>query len=240
MKRLVKLQLRNLFSLKSFYVCTALMLLSPIINLVASLLVKKKFTATFIPEVSSLLSGTEIVITVVIVLFACLDSNDGTLKNIISRGYTKKQYLLSKYIVALIATLIMYLAPIILTFIITIGNGMGFASKYAYYILAYLMQIGAIICLYVVLSYVFGKIGPSMIACLIGPNIVGTALPLLKLLIKTEKINIANFWITNISGSAIVKNPDIVDLLVVAGLAAVYIIGLLSLGLYLGKKKEVK
>ena len=115
MKRLVKLQLRNLFSLKSFYVCSALMLLSPIINLVASLLIKKEFTTTFIPEVSNLLSSTEIVITVVIVLFACLDSNDGTLKNIISRGYTKKQYLLSKYIVALITTLIMYLIPIVFT-----------------------------------------------------------------------------------------------------------------------------
>ena len=240
MKRLVKLQLRNLFSLKSFYVCSVLMLLSPIINLVASLLIKKEFTTTFIPEVSSLLSSTEILITVVIVLFACLDSNDGTLKNIISRGYTKKQYLLSKYIVALIATLIMYLIPIVFTFILTIGNGMGFASKYVYYIIAYLLQIGATICLYVVLSYIFEKIGSSMVACLIGPNMIGTALPLLQLLVKTKKINIANFWITNIAGSAIVKHPDILNLLVVAGLAAVYIIGLLSLGLYLGKKKEVK
>ena len=240
MKRLVKLQLRNLFSLKSFYVCSILMLLSPIINLVASLIIKKEFVVKFIPEVSNLLSSTEILITVVIVLFACLDSNDGTLKNIISRGYTKKQYLLSKYIVALIATLIMYLVPIILTFIITIGNGMGFESKYVYYILAYLMQIGATVCLYVVLSYIFEKIGPSMVACLIGPNMIGTALPLLQLLVKTKKINIANFWITNIAGSAIVKIPNIVDLLVVASLATVYIIGLLSLGLYLGKKKEVK
>ena len=96
MKKLVKLQLRNLFSLKSFYICSGLMLLTPIINLVATLLIKKKFTSTFIPEVSSLLSSTEIIITVVIVLFACLDSSDGTLKNIISRGYTKKQYLLSR------------------------------------------------------------------------------------------------------------------------------------------------
>ena len=240
MKKLVKLQLRNLFSLKSFYVCSALMLLSPIINLVASLLLKKEFTATFIPEVSNLLSSTEIVITVVIVLFACLDSNDGTLKNIISRGYTKKQYLLSKYIVALITTTIMYLIPIILTFTLTIGNGMGFESKYVYYIIAYLLQIGATICLYVVLSYIFEKIGPSMVACLIGPSMIGTALPLLQLLIKSKKINIANFWITNIAGSAIVKHPDIVDLLVVVGLAAIYIIGLLILGLYIGKKKEVK
>ena len=240
MKKLVKLQLRNLFSLKSFYVCSALMLLSPIINLVASLLIKKEFAEKFIPEVSSILSSTEIIITVVIVLFACLDSNDGTLKNIISRGYTKKQYLLSKYVVALIATTIMYLIPIILTFILTIGNGMGFESKYVYYIIAYLLQIGTTICLYVVLSNIFEKIGPSMVACLIGPNMIGTALPLLQLLVKAKKINIANFWITSISGSAIVKHPDILDLLVVAGLATVYIVGLLVLALYLGKNKEVK
>ena len=91
MKKLVKLQLRNLFSLKSFYICSGLMLLTPIISLVATLLIKKKFTATFIPEVSNILSGVELMVTVVIVLFACLDSSDGTLKNIISRGYTKKQ-----------------------------------------------------------------------------------------------------------------------------------------------------
>ena len=240
MKKLVKLQLRNLFSLKSFYVCSALMLLSPIINLVASLIIKKEFVAQFIPEVSSLLASTELIITVVIVLFACLDSNDGTLKNIISRGYTKKQYLLSKYVVALIATLIMYLMPIILTFLFTIGNGMGFEVKYVYYIIAYLFQIGATICLYVVLSFIFEKIGPSMVACLIGPSMVGTAIPLLQLLMKTEKINIANFWVTNIAGSAIVKHPDILNLLSVAGLAFIYIVGLLEVGLYLGKKKEVK
>ena len=140
----------------------------------------------------------------------------------------------------MIATTIMYLIPIILTFTLTIGNGMGFESKYVYYIIAYLLQIGATICLYVVLSYIFEKIGPSMVACLIGPTMIGTALPLLQLLVKTKKFNIANFWITSISGSAIVKHPDILNLLVVAGLAAVYIIGLLSLGLYLGKKKEVK
>ena len=117
---------------------------------------------------------------------------------------------------------------------------MGFESKYVYYIFAYLLQIGATICLYVVLSYIFEKIGPSMVACLIGPSMVGTALPLLQLLVKTKKINIANFWITNIAGSAIVKHPDIVDLLVVSVLAAIYIIGLLLLGIYIGNKKEVK
>ena len=240
MKKLVKLQLRNLFSLKSFYICSGLMLLTPIITLLFTVLMKKPYNAKFIPEVSSLLSSTEILITVVIVLFVCLDSSDGTLKNIISRGYTKKQYLLSKYIVALITTVIMYLIPIVFTFILTIGNGMGFESKYVYYIFAYLLQIGATICLYVVLSYIFEKIGPSMVACLIGPSMVGTALPLLQLLVKTKKINIANFWITNIAGSAIVKHPDILDLLVVVVLAAVYIMGLLLLGIYIGKKKEVK
>ena len=117
---------------------------------------------------------------------------------------------------------------------------MGFASKYVYYILAYLLQIGATVCLYVVLSYIFEKIGPSMVACLIGPSMVGTALPLLQLLIKSKKITISNFWITNIAGSAIVKHPDIVDLLVVVGLAAIYIVGLLILGIYVGNKKEVK
>ena len=240
MKKLVKLQLRNLFSLKSFYICSGLMLLTPIISLLLTVLLKKPYDAKFIPEVSSILSGVELMVTVVIVLFACLDSSDGTLKNIISRGYTKKQYLLSKYIVALITTLIMYLIPIVLTFFLTIGNGMGFESKYVYYILAYLLQIGATICLYVVLSYIFEKIGPSMVACLIGPSMVGTALPLLQLLIKSKKIAISNFWITNIAGSAIVKHPDIVDLLVVVGLAAVYIVGLLILGIYIGNKKEVK
>ena len=240
MKKLVKLQLRNLFSLKSFYICSGLMLLSPIITLLFSVLMKKPYDAKFIPEVSSLLSGVELMITVVIVLFSCLDSSDGTLKNIISRGYTKKQYLLSKYIVALIATLIMYLIPIILTFMLTIGNGMGFESKYVCYILAYLLQIGATVCLYVVLSYIFEKIGPSMVACLIGPSMVGTALPLLQLLIKSKKISISNLWITNIAGSTIVKHPDIVDLLVVVGLAAIYIIGLLILGIVIGNKKEVK
>ena len=94
MNRLIKLQFRNLFHSKLFYVCMGLTL---VLNLGLDFIVKGAGTIKVLPQITSFLSSELSIISIIFVaLFSCLDFNEGTTKNIIARGYTRTQFLLSK------------------------------------------------------------------------------------------------------------------------------------------------
>ena len=102
MNKLIKLQLRNVFHNKLFYVCLGLMLAST--SLLKFLTSSNMQTIKVFPEIINFLSSeVGIISTIFIALFCCFDFNEGTTKNIISRGYNRNQFLFSKYIVSLLS-----------------------------------------------------------------------------------------------------------------------------------------
>ena len=142
MGKLVRLQLRNIIHGKLIYICLALMIL---LGPVATFALGNAFsdivkTTTVCNELISVLS-VGIVETVFIVLVSCSDFNDGTTKNIIARGYTKTQLLVSKYLAIFICLIIMYIITMLFAVI---------------FVPAYILMLGRIEaeCASVIMSFV--------------------------------------------------------------------------------------
>ena len=130
MNRLIKFQVINMFKQKSFYVCLCLLILmGPILTFIGAFNTPNYETIKVMPQMVSLLSGEiSLLSTIFIALFCCLDFNEGTTKNIIGRGYSRTQVLLSKYIVSLIGLFSFYIISFIVIFCLFGINGLGFEN----------------------------------------------------------------------------------------------------------------
>lgn len=236
MIRLLKLQLRNIFHNKLFYICLLLTIATPIVTLITVNSFKAIPPKVF-PEIKSFLASEVGIIGVIfIAIFACLDFNEGTTKNIIARGYTRTQLLLSKYIATLIGLFIMYIVTIILTFIFFAKNGLGYESSMLYLFINSIVGIIAYTIFYATMSFLLEKNGSAIIACLFIPNILSVGLGLID---SKLKLNISNYWIDNISNQFL-KKPTFQNLLWSILFYGIYIVAFSVIGTLILKKKEIK
>ena len=182
MNKLIKLQLRNLFHNKLFYVCLGLtLLLSPILSFIFYM-TKISPTSNYqvFPQIIDFMSSeVGLVSSIFIALFACFDFNEGTTKNIIARGYTRTKLLLSKYIVSLIGLFTMYVVAVLVTFILFFNCGIGFDSKLLLVLVVDIVGIIAYTIFFATLAFVLEKNSSAIIGCLFAPRIFSIAITLI-------------------------------------------------------------
>ncbi len=238
MNRLIKFNIRNMFRLKSFYICLALLLLmGPILNFATTLNTQDFKDIKIMPQIISLLNSEVSLFSVVfIVLFSCLDFTDGTTKNIIGRGYTRLQLLFSKYIVSLLGMFIYYIFSFIIISCLFGINGIGYENTMLYIIINDITKIIALVILYVTIAFIVEKNGFTIIICLLAPTIIQGLLILIDTKLGT---NISNYWITNLSAEFL-NNPTISNLTYSNISYIIYIIITLTIGINIIKKREIK
>ena len=189
------------------------------------------------PQIVSLLSEEiSLLSTIFIALFCCLDFNEGTTKNIIGRGYSRTQVLLSKYIVSLIGLFSFYIISFIVIFCLFEINGLVFENVMLYSIINSIFRIIAYTIFFSIISFILEKNGSSIIACLFAPSIIQTILSLID---SKLKIDISKYWITNISNEFL-SNSSLANLNYSIILYIVYIIIFIVLGINTANKKEIK
>ncbi len=236
MIKLLKLQLRNIFHNKLFYICLLLTIATPIVTFITTNSLKATPPKVF-PEIKSFLASEVGIIGVIfIAIFACLDFNEGTTKNIIARGYTRTQLLLSKYIATLIGLFIMYIVTIILTFIFFTKNGLGYESSMLYSFINSIVGIIAYTIFYTTMSFLLEKNGSAIIASLFIPNILSIGLGLID---SKLNLNISNYWIDNVSNQFL-KKTTFQNLLWSILFYGIYIVAFSVIGTLILKKKEIK
>ena len=238
MKKLLKLQIRNIFHNKLFYICLGLTLLTePIMEFAMTLHSKNIESIRVFPQIVSFLSSEVGIISLIfIALFCSFDFNEGTTKNIIARGYTRTQFLYSKYIASLFGLLIMYIITISLIFILFIRNGLGFESTMIYQLINSLFFIITYTILYATMSVILEKNGAAIIACMFAPNIISL---LLGLADSHFKINISKFWLDNVF-IKFTTNPTLSNLTNSIVFCIIYTIVFILLGNKILKNKEIK
>ena len=238
MNKLIKLQLRNVFHNKLFYVCLGLtLLMSPILTFIGSINSTNTEALKVFPQIMSFLSGeVGLMSTIFIALFCCFDFNEGTTKNIVARGYTRTQVLFSKYIVSLIGIFTMYIITLFVTFILFIKNGVGYESSMLYPLINNIVGIIAYTIFYATMSYLLEKNGSAIIACLFVPTLIPTILTLID---SKLNLSISKIWIDNVS-SKFIENPTLSNLLLSSCFYIIYIILFIVIGTQLLKKKEIK
>jgi len=211
--------------------------MGPVLTFIGAFNTPNYETIKVMPQIVSLLSGEiSLLSTIFIALFCCLDFNEGTTKNIVGRGYSRTQVLLSKYIVSLIGLFSFYIISFIVIFCLFGINGLGFENVMLYSIINSIFRIIAYTIFFSTISFILEKNGSAIIACLFAPSIIQTVLSLVD---SKLKIDISKYWITNISNEFL-SNSSLANLNYSIILYIVYIIIFIVLGINTANKKEIK
>lgn len=243
MRRLNKFQFHNLFKQKSFFICTMVILLLGALQIISSVLISKFMPSANMAKINSneslkmfLNPGQfDILLAIFVSLFFCLDISNGTLKNIIARGYSRTQVFFSRFFVTFVGVTIMFLATFIFSYLITFivgGKIVALDSKILATIGVNYIVILGIASFYGLVSTIISKSSGSLVTCLLSSFLAATMLPLVDTLLKIKNIfSISNYWIVNAT-----NNKPLIALLI----GIIYITISLILGNIISKRKEIK
>lgn len=238
MKKLIKMQVRNVFHNKLFYVCLAIaLLLSLGVNSLATLLSKDAAATPALEKVvEQFTSEIDIIGMIFITVFCTFDFTEGTTKNIIARGYTKAQLLFSKYIASFIGVLAMILIISAISFLLYIKNGLGYDSTMPMIILVSLFKIIAYTLFYATISFILEKTSSSIIANLFLTNII---MLILGIADSNLKLDIAKYWIDNV-GDKFATKATLANMPYPIIMYSIYSLIFIGIGIYFAKNKEIK
>ena len=238
MKRVLRVYLQNIFKQKTYYICAGIsILIGVVLPFVLSLFIKSEEAMTFGSRLVSSFK-LDIVIIIFITLFTCSDFTDGTSKNFIARGYTRRQLLYGKYFACLIAVGVFFVACALLTFVFFAKDGISFGKSDFLMIIAALVTATASIGLYVIMANTAEKVSTGMMINILLYSFAGLLFTGIESLLKLD-FSLSNYWVSGLNG-LMPENAGFTDLLLVVGVALVYLVLLFELSNFIIKKKEVK
>ena len=212
MFKLLNFEFRKLIRQKSFYICIAAML---------ALLVGSAYTTELMtaksgvedPSLSGIsylmeaISGSALsaVLAVFIPLFICEDYASGTIRNIITRGFSRLEMFIAKLIAVLAATVIMTAVCLAAAYLVgTAFWGAGepsLGSEQIKILLCQLAVIAAYATMFFAISSMLQKVGGSIAICLILPMAAVILLSLADAALAEREIELSGYWIENLGRS---------------------------------------
>ena len=212
MFKLLNFEFRKLIRQKSFYICIAAML---------ALLVGSAYTTELMtaksgvedPSLSGIsylmeaISGSALsaVLAVFIPLFICEDYASGTIRNIITRGFSRLEIFIAKLIAVLAATVLMTVVCLAAAYIVgTAFWGAGepsLGSEQIKILLCQLAVIAAYATMFFAISSMLQKVGGSIAICLILPMAAVILLSLADAALAEREIELSGYWIENLGRS---------------------------------------
>ena len=251
MKKLINFEFRKLFKSKYFYIISAI---SVVFVLISGLTNKAIFDnliengGTVQPYSSYLftkgaLGGTyTMFIAIFVALFATEDSASGTLKNIYAKGYTRSQVYFSKYVVSLIAVLIMSAITVVFAFGYSTpiwGNSLEITDNVLLVVVGQFLGIATYHAIFFAISTIFGKVGSAIALNIIGPMAVSLVLGLGDAFIKSENTKLTSYWVDSLFSNFTSSVSD--QKMMVTGiiLFIVYTGVAIFVGMNMNRKKEI-
>lgn len=212
MFKLLNFEFRKLIRQKSFYICIAAML---------ALLVGSAYTTELMtaksgvedPSLSGIsylmeaISGSALsaVLAVFIPLFICEDYASGTIRNIITRGFSRLEIFIAKLIAVLAATVLMTAVCLAAAYLVgTAFWGAGepsLGSEQIKILLCQLAVIAAYATMFFAISSMLQKVGGSIAICLILPMAAVILLSLADAALAEREIELSGYWIENLGRS---------------------------------------
>ena len=212
MFKLLNFEFRKLIRQKSFYICIAAML---------ALLVGSAYTTELMtaksgvedPSLSGIsylmeaISGSALsaVLAVFIPLFICEDYTSGTIRNIITRGFSRLEIFIAKLIAVLAATVLMTAVCLAAAYLVgTAFWGAGepsLGSEQIKILLCQLAVIAAYATMFFAISSMLQKVGGSIAICLILPMAAVILLSLADAALAEREIELSGYWIENLGRS---------------------------------------
>ena len=247
MKKLIKFELRNLFKQKSFLICLLISSSLIIIGILASNFLNEMAKKA---EESDVLLGVTafdsfmgyvvggnlgLLLAITISIYFGAEASDGTIKNIISKGYTRGEFFVSKVIGVVLMTLVFIITGLIFNYlmclIMSIDLGTFDLAKFGCVSLCVIAEA----VMFSSLSFIIFKTGANIVANICIPMLFPLALTLMDVLLKWD-VAISNFWIEN----TFRLFTDSSKFLFMVIVSICYIVVFSVLGITLTKRKEIK
>jgi len=263
MKELFAFEFRKLWRSKPFWICTIVGIILNIVTVVLTYATSRladsitgaegmgHYPYNGIIFLRQTATGGNLVIlfAIFVTLFICADFSEGTIKNILSRGFSRELLFVSKSLTIMTGGLILGILCMAASFAtgsIIFGAGDGFDSQLIVSLLIQLLGLLAYVMLDVFLAVLFTKAGGAMTLGIILPLIV----PLIAQLIDvalTHLISsleygdevVVNYLLSSNMGTISSINATGTDFAFAAILFTVYILLFSILGLLIMKRKEV-
>lgn len=222
MNKLIKFQLRNIFTSKYFYVLASLTLLFSTGMLRLSIDDPYYFPRIpWLEKVISILKGDmSFLIMIFICMFNCYDFSNKTLKNIIGRGYTKKEYIISKYIASIISVFAIYGILVLYFACKLLPYGVGYNSTFILVLVNYLVKVIAYIILYSTIALVVSKTSLAIIICIFSKILLSMIVSFFKYRLH---IDITKILLSTVS-TKYFKTPTIDNLIITIALYLLHIL----------------
>ena len=247
MNKLVKFELRNLFKQKSFLICLLISTSLIIIGILASNFLNKM--AEQAGETDILLGvnafdsfmgyvaggNLSLLLAISISIYFGAEASDGTIKNIIAKGYKRSEFFISKVICAVFMTLVFIITGLIFNYLMCMIMGIDLGSFDIYKFGCVSLAVIAEAIMFSSLSFIIFKTGANIVANICIPMLFPLSLSLLDVLLKL-KIKLSDFWIENTFGLFINSSKFLFMIIV----SICYIIIFSVLGITLTKRKEIK
>lgn len=204
MSKLLRFEFHKLFRQKSFYICTALLLAINLYTIIYAYLNDGRGTGLICMATAVCSTDFTMLFGIFTALFTCDDYANGTVRNILSRGFTRTQVYFSKLITVIVAAVIAVLLVWAATF--TAGtlcwrDGLGdFNSTVLSTLEAQLLLTVAAAALFYAISSVIAKTGASVAVCLLIDLIAALGIGIYSMLFEPD-LSIAEYWISNLRGS---------------------------------------
>lgn len=217
MKELLHFEFRKLTRQKSFYICTAIMLGMLLMTAVLlnalqnfkmsemdadgvsiSVSMGESSTADFVLAALSNASFVTIV-GIFAVLFVCTDHEQQTLKNMIARGYSRKNICRAKLIMLFAAATAMFVAVQLAALGIGasfFGMGKWSGKLFALLGVQYLAAMANVALAFMIASLIH-KNGAAIAGVILLPSVVDLALSLADSYLKLEKLKLTRLWVSS-------------------------------------------
>lgn len=231
MGKLLHFEFHKLIRQKSFYICLAVAVAMLFISTYTTYLMQKDAVdvsqmgidgmSVMIGAVSG---GTlSMVIGVFVPLFVCEDYVSGTIRNIVTRGYTRLGIFLAKLIAVLFASAIMTIVCMVAGYLVgVLFCAPGEQPFDAYTVKILLCQLAVMLAeasLFYAISTVLQKTGGAIAICLVLPMVLTIVLALADTALAEKEIQLSGYWLERINGTLAVfdvKSEDMKKALLTA------------------------
>ncbi len=256
MGRLMRFEWRKLLRSKYLYIILAVQVAFVLIGGLTTKFINELFaedpsaTGVLIYDfVKGTLSGTFItVLAIFIAIFACEDSSQGTDKNVLAKGYNKRQVFFSKYFVSMIATLCLGIIALLVAYVFGLLNFRHAEITDNLFVVfsGQLLGLLANHALFFSLAYSFAKIGPAIAINIVAPTGVSLLLTMGDAFLNSnntgeeQAFSISRYWVDSIFGSFTGTLATGGDLVLNYVLLVIYLVAFFFIGFFIANKKEVK
>lgn len=259
MLKLEKLEFRRLFTAKSFLICLAISL---VLILISSLTTKFLLNALSsldpedaemigtaalqMPSSLSLLkeigsSSLTLILAIFVTIFVTEDYTSDTIKNVYAKGYSRDTVYFAKYLSSLTGTLLFLLADAIFAIVVgklLFGEFGTAGENYAASFLACIFVLIAYHTVYFTIAISLRKTGGSIALCILGPILVGLLLSLANTLIKSDTLDLAEYWLPGRLSILSAANVASKEVGIGFAIAIITIVAFGTAGFFLNRKRE--